>query len=81
MTRSSCSELRVIKMAHGKKGNTKTGEALNISFGDDAKAKKGESLQEAFKKFRNERQVFCLYSRINYAALMFEQFVLELGYQ
>lgn len=50
MTRSPCSELCVNKMADSKRKNGKGGKE-----GD--KAKGGESLQEAFKRFRKERQV------------------------
>lgn len=44
-------------MEDGPKTNVKVGEAMEISCGDDKKAKQGQSLQEAFKKFRKERQV------------------------
>lgn len=57
MTRSPYSELRVNKMEDGPKTNVKVGEAMEISCGDDKKAKQGQSLQEAFKKFRKQRQV------------------------
>lgn len=58
MTRSAFSELRVNKMEDGKRRNPKEGEEIQIVFGaDNDKTKRGESLQEAFKKFRKERQV------------------------
>ena len=58
MTRSAFSELRVNKMQDGKQRIPKEGEEIQIVFGaDNNKTKRGESLQEAFKKFRKERQV------------------------
>lgn len=60
MTRSPCSELRVNKMEDDKKKNAKGRKVLEISCADDKRAKQGESLQEAFKKFRKERQVWLI---------------------
>lgn len=56
MTRSPCSELRVNKMEDSKRKNAKGGKEVNIKFAGE-NAKSGESLQEAFKRFRKERQV------------------------
>ena len=56
MTRSSCSELRVNKMDDGKRKSAKKGKDVKVKFADE-KARSGESLQEAFKRFRKERQV------------------------
>jgi len=56
MTRSPCSELRVNKMGDSKRKNAKGGKEVKIKFAGD-KTKSGESLQEAFKRFRKERQV------------------------
>lgn len=58
MTRSPFSELRVNKMEDGKRRNAKGSKEVQIVFGaDNDKSNRGESLQEAFKKFRKERQV------------------------
>lgn len=40
-----------------KQENTKENEVIVISYGNNKNAKEGDSLQEAFKKFRKERQV------------------------
>ena len=40
-----------------KKKNARENEVIEISYGNNKTAKKGDSLQEAFKKFRKERQV------------------------
>ena len=40
-----------------KKENARENEVIQISYGNNKNAKKGDSLQEAFKKFRKERQV------------------------
>lgn len=39
-----------------KKENARENEVIEISYGNNKTAKKGDSLQEAFKKFRKERQ-------------------------
>ena len=44
-------------MEDDKKKNAKGGFSIEISCNDDTKVKQGESLQEAFQKFRKERQV------------------------
>ena len=56
MTRSFCSELRVNKMDDGKRKSAKGGKEVKIKFACE-KTKSGESLQDAFKRFRAERQV------------------------
>ena len=56
MTRSPCSEVRVNKMEDSKRKNAKSRKEVKIKF-DGEKTKSGESLQEAFKRFRKERQV------------------------
>lgn len=55
MTRSPFSELRVNKMEEGKRRNAKESKLSGADKMD--KTKRDESLQEAFKKFRKERQV------------------------
>lgn len=61
MTRSPFSELRVNKMEDSKRRNAKGSKEIQVVFGadNDNTNKRGESLQDAFKKFRKERQV-CL---------------------
>ncbi|KAJ7393526.1 protein-glycine ligase, elongating [Desmophyllum pertusum] len=54
MTRSPFSELRVNKMEEGKRRNAKESKLSGADKMD--KTKRDESLQEAFKKFRKERQ-------------------------
>lgn len=68
MTRYPFSELQVnkFKMADGKERHVKRSEAIEISCGDGKKANRGESLQEAFKKFRKDRQVFIKQTDMNY---------------
>lgn len=39
-----------------KTENARENEVIEISYGNNKNAKKGDSLQEAFKKFRKERQ-------------------------
>lgn len=56
MTRSPCSEVRVNKMDDSKRKTAKGVKEVKIKFAGE-KAKGGESLQEAFKRFRKERQV------------------------
>ena len=56
MTRSPCSEVRVNKMEDSKRKNAKSRKEVKIKF-EGEKTKSGESLQEAFKRFRKERQV------------------------
>lgn len=56
MTRSPCSEVRVNKMEESKRKSAKSGKEVKIKF-EGEKTKSGESLQEAFKRFRKERQV------------------------
>ena len=70
MTRSPCSEVRVHKMEDGKRNSAKGCKEVKIKFAGEKK-KSGESLQEAFKRFRKERQVN---SRLHiYAWIMFTQ--------
>ena len=58
MTRFSLSELRVKKMEESKRKNTTESEdILTLCGAAEEKAKSGESLQDAFKKFRKKRQV------------------------
>ena len=68
MTRYPFSELRVnnFKMEDGKERHVKRSEAIEISCGDGKNANRGESLQEAFKKFRKDRQVFIKQTDMNY---------------
>ena len=68
MTRYPFSELRVnkFKMEDGKERHVKRSEAIEISCGDGKKENRGESLQEAFKKFRKDRQVFIKQTDMNY---------------
>ena len=68
MTRYPFSELRVnkFKMEDGKERHVKRSEAIEISCGDGKKESRGESLQEAFKKFRKDRQVFRKQTDMNY---------------
>ena len=40
-----------------EEGNARKNEVIEISYGNNKNAKEGDSLQEAFKKFRKERQV------------------------
>lgn len=54
MTRSPFSELQENKMEESKRKTT-TGSVFWEAA--EEKAKRGESLQEAFKKFRKKRQV------------------------
>ncbi|XP_022786949.1 uncharacterized protein LOC111327109 isoform X2 [Stylophora pistillata] len=57
MTRFSLSELRVKKMEESKRKNTTESEdILTLCGAAEEKAKSGESLQDAFKKFRKKRQ-------------------------
>ena len=56
MTRSPCSELRLNKMADSKRKNARGGKDVKIKFAGD-NTKSDESLQDAFKRFRKERQV------------------------
>lgn len=56
MTRSPCSEVRVNKMEDSKRKNAKSRKEVKIKF-EGEKTKSGESLQEAFERFRKERQV------------------------
>ena len=56
MTRSPYSEVRVNKMEDSKRKNAKSRKEVKIKF-EGEKTKSGESLQEAFKRFRKERQV------------------------
>ena len=68
MTRYPFSELRGNKfeMEDGKERHVKRSEAIEISCGDGKKENRGESLQEAFKKFRKDRQVFIKQTDMNY---------------
>ena len=68
MTRYPFSELRGNKfeMEDGKERHVKRSEAIEISCGDRKKENRGESLQEAFKKFRKDRQVFIKQTDMNY---------------
>ena len=40
-----------------EEGNARKNEVIEISYGNNKNAKEGDSLQEAFKRFRKERQV------------------------
>ena len=68
MTRYPFSELRGNKfeMEDDKERHVKRSEAIEISCGDGKKESRGESLQEAFKKFRKDRQVFIKQTDMNY---------------
>ena len=68
MTRYPFSELRGNKfeMEDSKERHVKRSEAIEISCGDGKKENSGESLQEAFKKFRKDRQVFIKQTDMNY---------------
>ena len=58
MTRSPFSELRLNKMEDRRRRNTTESEDVHMFSGaDKEEMKSGESLQEAFKKFRKKRQV------------------------
>lgn len=69
MTRSPFSELRVNKMEEGKRRNAKESKLSGADKMD--KTKRDESLQEAFKKFRKERQVInSCYTHTNFSDVL-----------